>query len=65
MLPIAPSTYYRAQALATDPTKRSARAQHDEVLRAIMRRIWEDNHCVYGPRTVWKQMGREGLCEAR
>jgi putative transposase len=65
VLPIAPSTYFRHKAEQRDPTKRSARARHDEVLRAIIRRIWEENHRVYGPRKVWKQMGREGLREAR
>jgi putative transposase len=65
VLPIAPSTYYRRKGEQRDPRKRSARAQHDEVLRAIIRRIWEENHRVYGPRKVWKQMGREGLHEAR
>jgi len=65
VLPIAPSTYFRHKAAQRDPRKRSARAQHDEVLRAIIRRIWEANHRVYGPRKVWKQMGREGLHEAR
>jgi putative transposase len=65
VLPIAPSTYFRYKAEPRDPTRRSARAQRDAVLRAIIRRIWEDNHRVYGPRKVWKQLGREGLHEAR
>lgn len=65
VLPIAPSTYFRHKAEQQDPTRRSARAQRDEVLRAIIRRIWNENHQVYGPRKVWRQMGREGLREAR
>jgi putative transposase len=65
VLPIAPSTYFRCKAEHRDPTKRSARAQRDAVLRAIIRRIYDENHCVYGFRKVWKQMGREGLHEAR
>jgi len=65
VLPIAPSTYFRHKAEQRDPTKRSPRAQRDAVLRAIIRRIYEENHRVYGPRKVWKQMGREGLQEAR
>ena len=60
-LPIAPSTYFRRKAEERDPARRSARAISDEVLRAIIRRIWEENHRVYGPRKVWKQMGRENL----
>ena len=65
VLPIAPSTYFRHQLLARDPTRRSARAQRDEVLRTIIRRIWTEHHEVYGPRKVWKQMGREQLRAAR
>jgi len=65
VLPIAPSTYFRHKAEQRDPTKRSPRAQRDAVLRAIIRRIYEENHRVYGPRKVWKEMGREGLHEAR
>jgi putative transposase len=65
VLPIAPSTYFRHKAEQRDPTRRSARAQRDEVLRAIIRRIYQENRSVYGPRKVWKQMGREGLREAR
>ena len=65
VLPIAPSTYFRHKLLGRDPTRRSTRAQRDEVLRAIIRRIWIDNQQVYGPRKVWKQMGREGLHAAR
>src|SRR5437867_11267724 len=65
VLPIAPSTYFRHKAEERDPTRRSARAQRDEGLRAIIRRIWSEQHQVYGPRKVWKQMGREGLRVAR
>jgi len=65
VLPIAPSTYYRHKLLARDPSRRSRRAQQDEILRAIIRRIWTENHQVYGPRKVWRQMGRENLRAAR
>jgi putative transposase len=65
VLPIAPSTYFRHKVEQRDPTRRSARAQRHEVLRAIIRRIYQENRSVYGPRKVWKQMGREGLREAR
>jgi putative transposase len=65
VLPIAPSTYFRRKAEARDPMKRSARAQQDAVLRAIIRRIWTEHHQVYGPRKVWRQMGRDGLRVAR
>src|SRR3984893_2747611 len=65
VLPIAPSTYFRHKAEQTEPTRRSARVQRDAVLRAIILRIWTENHQVYGPRKVWRQMGREGLRAAR
>jgi putative transposase len=65
VLPIAPSTYFRHKVEQRDPARRSARAQRDEVLRAIIRRSWTENQQVYGPRKVWKQMGREHLRAAR
>src|SRR5262245_1896710 len=65
VLSIAPSTYFRHKLLARDPSRRSVRAVSDAVLRVIIRQIWDENHRVYGPRKVWKQMGREGLREAR
>ena len=65
MLPIAPSTYFRHKAARGIRRRRSARAQRDDVLRAIIRRVWDENHRVYGPRKVWQQMGREGLHVAR
>ena len=64
-LPIAPSTYFRSKARQADPTKRSARAIRDEVLMAIIARIWREHDQAYGAHKVWKQMGREGLHEAR
>jgi len=64
-LPIAPSTYFRHKAQHTDPDRRSARARRDDELRAIIRRIWTEHFQVYGPRKVWRQMGREGLRVAR
>jgi transposase InsO family protein len=65
LLPIAPSTYFRRRAQHANPSQRSARAQRDEVLKAIIRRLWTEHHQVYGARKVWKQMGREGLRVAR
>ena len=65
LLPIAPSTYFRHKAQHADPVRRSARAQRDDELRVIILRIWNENHQVYGPRKVWRQMGREGLRVAR
>jgi putative transposase len=65
VVPIAPSTYFRWKAQALDPTIRSPRALRDEVLKAIIQRIWTEQQQVYGSRKMWKQMGREGLREAR
>jgi len=60
VVPIAPSTYFRHKIRQRKPEKRSARARHDEELRAAIQRIWDANHQVYGPRKVWKQLRREG-----
>ena len=57
VVPIAPSTYYRHRARHLDPTRRSARAMRDEVLKAIIQRIWREHDQAYGFRKVWKQMG--------
>jgi putative transposase len=65
VLPIAPSTYFRWKAEQADPAKRSARAIRDEVLKAIIARIWREQDSAYGAHKVWKQMGREGIHEAR
>jgi putative transposase len=65
VLPIAPSTYFRHKAQQADPTRHSVRAQRDEEMRAIIRRIWTEHFQVYGPRKVWRQMGRENLRVAR
>ena len=65
VLPIAPSTYFKRKAEQRDPLRRSTRAQQDAILRAIIQRIWNEHHQVYGPRKVWKQMGREHLRAAR
>ena len=61
VVPIAPSTYFRRKAEQADPTTRSARAIGDDVLKALIDRIWRDHHQVYGAHKVWKQMGREGF----
>jgi transposase InsO family protein len=65
VLPIAPSTYFLRKAQQQDATTRSARAQRDDDLRAAIRRVWDDNDQVYGPRKVWRQLRREGVRIAR
>jgi transposase InsO family protein len=64
-LPIAPSTYFWHRERREDPTRRSARAQRDEELCAAIRRIWDDNYQVYGPRKVWEQLKRDAVVVAR
>ena len=65
VVPIAPSTYFLHKARHVDPTRRSARAQRDDVWRVEIQRVWDANHQVYGPRKVWRQLRREGQHVAR
>ena len=65
VLPIAPSTYYRAQDLSDNPHKRSLRSQHDDYYLSEIKRIWQDSKCRYGARKVWQQMKADGLKVAR
>lgn len=65
MLPIAPATYYTHQGRAVDPSRRPARQLRDEALAVEIRRVWEANFQVYGPRKVWQQLTREGFAVAR
>jgi putative transposase len=61
VLPIAPSTYYRHQALAAAPARRSARARRDATLRVEIQRVYDTEQQVYGARKVWRQLQREGI----
>ena len=65
VLPIAPSTYYQHQAQRRDPSRRSKRAKRDEELEIHIRRVWEENHRVYGAEKVWRQLNREKIKVAR
>ncbi|HDW2512588.1 TPA: IS3 family transposase, partial [Escherichia coli] len=64
-LHIAPSTYYHCQQQRHHPDKRSARAQRDDWLKREIRRVYDENHQVYGARKVWRQLLREGIRVAR
>jgi putative transposase len=64
VLPIAPSTYFRQQAQARNPSRRSRRARRDDTLRVAIQRVWDAHHQVYGPRKVWRQLRREGMTVA-
>jgi transposase InsO family protein len=65
VLPIAPATYYEQRTRRRDPARRPARARRDEVLQDEIRRVWNENHCVYGAEKVWRQLGREHIAVAR
>ena len=47
VLPIAPSTYRAYVAKRTDPRRLSARAKRDAILKAEVRRVFEENFRVY------------------
>lgn len=61
VLPIAPSTYYSFKACERDPSRRSKRVIQDDVLREEIRRVYEENRCVYGAPKIWRQLRREGI----
>ena len=65
VLPIAPSTHYRAKDLEDCPEKRSQRSQHDDYYISEIKRIWQDSKCLYGARKVWQQMKSKGIHAAR
>jgi putative transposase len=65
VLPIAPSTDHAHAARRADPGKLSCRAKRDEVLKAQIRRVFEENFRVYGVRKLWRQLDREGIAVAR
>jgi transposase InsO family protein len=65
VLPIAPSTYYLQKAQEADPSRRSARAQRDEVVRTEIQRVWTTHRQVYGARKVWRQLRREQIVTPR
>jgi putative transposase len=65
VLPIAPSTYHARVAGRRDPSRLSARARRDGVLKTEVQRVFKENFGVYGVRKVWRQMKREGFDVAR
>ncbi|RIX96850.1 IS3 family transposase [Aureimonas flava] len=65
VLPIAPSTYHKHAARQAAPSRLPARAKRDAVLKADVRRVFNENFGVYGVRKVWRQMKREGFAVAR
>jgi hypothetical protein len=65
VLPIAPSTYHDHGAKGQDPSRESARAKRDKLLKIEIQRVFEQNFSVYGVRKVWRQLKREGFELAR
>ena len=65
VLPIAPSTYHFHAAQRADPSRLSARAKRDLLLKPEIERVFEENFEVYGVRKVWRQLQREGFDVAR
>jgi putative transposase len=65
VLPIAPSTYHAHAARRADPGQLPARARRDITVKTEIRRVYEENFCVYGVRKVWRQLLREGIAVAR
>ena len=65
ILPIAPSTYYEVKAREKDPSRLPARTVRDRFLGGELRRVWDENRCVYGYRKMWRQFGRESIPAAR
>ncbi len=59
-LQVAPSSYY---ARKTRPP--SARVRRDAQLKVEIRRVYDDNFCVYGAEKLWRQLGREGITVSR
>jgi hypothetical protein len=53
LLPFAPSTYYENVAKRLDVDHLSVRAKSDISLKIEIRRVFEQNFCIYGVRKVW------------
>ena len=64
-LPIAPSQYYEHKAREADPTRLPPRLRRDRALVPEIRRVHQENFDAYGPRKVWRQLGREDIAVAR
>ena len=65
VLPIAPSAYRAHMARPADLSTAPPCVRRDSVLKARIRRVWDENFQVYGVRKVWRQLGRKGIAVAR
>jgi putative transposase len=64
-LEIAPSSYHEHVARRRDPSRAPQRVQRDAALCPEIRRVWTENHEVYGAEKTWRQMNRESIAVAR
>jgi transposase InsO family protein len=65
VLQIAPSSYREHAARAREPSRAPARVRRDIALLPEVRRVWSENHEVYGADKTWRQMNREAINVAR
>ena len=65
VLQIAPSSYREHAARRRDASRSPARVQRDLALVPELRRVWVENHEVYGADKLWRQMNRESIRVAR
>lgn len=65
VLPIAPSTYYEHRSRRRNPDQRPLRARTDEALVPEIKKVFEENYCVYGAKKVWRQLCRKKRKVAR
>jgi transposase InsO family protein len=64
-LRVAPSSWHEHAARLADASKRSARAQRDDLLRAQIERAHAASFGLYGTRKIWHQLRREGTKVAK
>lgn len=64
-LPLSVSTYYWHKEREQQPKKLAGRVKRDQQLVADIRRVWDENHQVYGARKVWLQLNNEDIAVAR
>jgi putative transposase len=65
VLKIAPSTYHAHARRRAIPETAPARVKRDAMLKAEIKRVFDENFQVYGARKVWRQLQREGWYVAR
>jgi hypothetical protein len=64
-LAVAPSSWHEHAVRLADASKRSTSARRDDVLRVQIERAHAASFGLYGTRTVWHQLRREGIKVAK